>query len=64
MNIPENETYNSLCSFDRVLAANTMGSAMVFGQELLFREQLFKYKFSYWESEYSKIQTDIMAKLP
>ncbi len=36
------------------IAANTMGSALVFGQELLFREQVIKYKFSYWESEYSK----------
>ncbi len=36
------------------IVANTMGSALVFGQELLFREQLVKYKFSYWESEYSK----------
>ena len=35
------------------MAANTMGSALVLGQELLFREQLIKYKFSYWESEYS-----------
>ena len=36
------------------IAANTMGSALVFGQELLFKDQLVKYKFSYWESEYSK----------
>lgn len=36
------------------IGANAMGSALVFGQELLFRDQLFKYKFSYWESEYSK----------
>lgn len=36
------------------IAANTMGSALVFGQELLFGDQLFKYKFSYLESEYSK----------
>lgn len=35
------------------IAANAMGSALVFGQELLFREQLVKYKFSYWESSYS-----------
>jgi YHS domain-containing protein len=34
--------------------ANSLGSALVFGQELLFNEQLVKYKFSYWESEYSK----------
>lgn len=36
------------------IAANAMGSALVFGQELLFHKQLVKYKFSYWESEYSK----------
>lgn len=36
------------------IAANTMGSALVFGQELLFSDQIVKYKFSYWESEYSK----------
>jgi len=36
------------------MAANTMGSAIVLGQELLFKEQLFKYKFSYWESVYSR----------
>lgn len=36
------------------IAANTMGSALVFGQELLFKEQVIKYKFSYWETSYSK----------
>lgn len=36
------------------IAANTMGSALVLGQELIFREQVVKYKFSYWESQYSK----------
>jgi hypothetical protein len=36
------------------IAANTMGSALVLGQELLFKEQIVKYKFSYWESNYSK----------
>jgi len=36
------------------IAANTLGSALVFGQELLFNEQLVKFKFSYWESVYSK----------
>ena len=35
------------------MAANTIGSALVLGQELLFKEQLIKYKFSYWESDYS-----------
>ena len=36
------------------VAANTMGSVLVLGQELLFNEQIAKYKFSYWESPYSK----------
>lgn len=35
------------------MAANAMGSALVLGQELLFDEQIVKYKFSYWESRYS-----------
>lgn len=34
------------------VAANAMGSVLVSGQELLFREQVIKYKFSYWESKY------------
>jgi len=37
------------------MLANTMGSALVIGQELAFHEQVVKYKFSYWESEYSKL---------
>jgi uncharacterized protein YfiM (DUF2279 family) len=36
------------------IVANASGSALVLGQELLFREQVVKYKFSYWESSYSK----------
>jgi proline iminopeptidase len=36
------------------IAANAVGSALVFGQELLFNEQIIKYKFSYSESSYSK----------
>lgn len=36
------------------IVANTMGSALVFGQELLFNEQLIKFKYSYRESCYSK----------
>jgi len=35
------------------IAANSMGSVLVSGQELLFKEKLIKYKFSYWESVYS-----------
>jgi hypothetical protein len=36
------------------VAANAFGSALVVGQELLFREQIIRYKFSYWESEYAR----------
>lgn len=36
------------------MAANTLGSAIVIGQELLFKEQIVKYKFSYLESTYSR----------
>ncbi len=36
------------------MVANSMGSALIIGQELLFREQIVKYKFSYRESEYAK----------
>ncbi|OFY55328.1 MAG: hypothetical protein A2X22_02695 [Bacteroidetes bacterium GWF2_49_14] len=34
------------------IIANTAGSAFLIGQELLFNEQLIKYKFSYWKSPY------------
>lgn len=36
------------------ITANAMGSALVLGQELLFNEQVVKYKFSYWPSSYAK----------
>jgi len=35
------------------MIANSAGSALVIGQELVFREQLIKYKFSFWESPYA-----------
>lgn len=44
------------------IAANTIGSALVFGQELLFKDQVVKYKFSYWESKYSKNSNDYYGK--
>jgi uncharacterized protein YfiM (DUF2279 family) len=34
------------------IIANTAGSAFLIGQELLFNEQLIKYKISYWGSPY------------
>lgn len=36
------------------MAANAFGSGLVVGQELLFKEQVVKFKFSYWESGYSQ----------
>lgn len=36
------------------MVANAMGSALVMSQELLFRDQIVKYKLSYWRSEYAK----------
>lgn len=36
------------------MLANTSGSLLVIGQELIFKEQIIKLKFSYWESEYAK----------
>ena len=36
------------------MAANAIGSSLVIGQELLFDEQIMKYKFSFRRSPYSK----------
>jgi uncharacterized protein YfiM (DUF2279 family) len=36
------------------VAANTIGSALVVGQELAFREQIVKYKLSFYPSPYAK----------
>lgn len=44
------------------IAANTAGSLLVIGQELLFKEQLIKYKFSYWESKYSNQANGFLGK--
>lgn len=35
------------------IAANSLGSALVLGQEIIFNEQLIKYKFSYLPSRYA-----------
>lgn len=37
------------------IIANTVGSAFVIGQELVFKEQLIKYKLTYWESPYAEM---------
>ncbi len=44
------------------MAANTLGSAIVVGQELLFDQQLMKCKFSYWESSYSRQANGYLGK--
>ncbi len=44
------------------MAANTIGSALVFGQEFLFKEQVLKYKFSYSESAYSDKANGYLGK--
>ena len=44
------------------MAANAFGSALVIGQELLWNEQLVKYKFSYWESTYSQRANGYLGK--
>lgn len=44
------------------MIANASGSALVIGQELLFNEQIIKYKFSYSESSYSTRDNDYLGK--
>lgn len=44
------------------VAANSVGSLFVIGQELIFNEQLIKYKFSYWESYYSQNDNGYLGK--
>jgi len=44
------------------MVANASGSALVIGQELLFGEQIVKYKFSYWESEYASRANGYLGK--
>ncbi len=44
------------------IIANTAGSAFLIGQELLFDEQLIKYKFSYWKSPYLDMANGYLGK--
>jgi hypothetical protein len=44
------------------IGANTLGSALVLGQDLLFKEQIVKYKFSYWQSDYSEKANGYLGK--
>lgn len=44
------------------MAANAIGSGIFISQELLFDEQIVKYKFSYWESTYSQNCNGFLGK--
>jgi uncharacterized protein YfiM (DUF2279 family) len=44
------------------IIANTAGSAFLIGQELLFDEQLLKYKISYWKSPYLDMANGYLGK--
>ena len=44
------------------MAANAIGSGLVIGNELLFHEQVVKYKFSYSESSYSRKANGFLGK--
>ena len=44
------------------MVANTLGSGIVVGQELLFNEQIIKYKFSYWETDYARKANGYLGK--
>lgn len=44
------------------MAANAFGSGLVAGQELLFNEQVVKYKFSFSESVYSRNSNNYYGK--
>lgn len=44
------------------VTGNFAGSLFMIGQELLFNEQLLRYKFSYWRSEYAKQANGFLGK--
>lgn len=44
------------------LGANTLGSALVIGQELAFKEQVVKYKFSFWPSPYAPMSNGYLGE--
>jgi len=43
------------------ILANSIGSGLVLGQQLIFEEQIIKYKFSYWQSKYSKMSNGYLG---
>jgi len=44
------------------LTANAIGSGIFIGQQILFDEQIAKYKFSYWESKYADKANGYLGK--
>lgn len=44
------------------MAANAIGSGLFIGQELIFKEQIVKYKYSYWESKYAQNSNNLFGK--
>lgn len=46
------------------IAANTFGSSLMLGQELLFDDQYVKMKFSYWPSEYQSMANGYLGETP
>jgi len=46
----------------RDITANFVGSLVMTGQELFFDEQVVKYKFSYWRSDYAKMGNGLLGR--
>jgi len=44
------------------MGANALGSALVIGQELAFKEQVVKYKFSFWPSPYAPLSNGYLGE--
>lgn len=44
------------------MAANAIGSGIFIGQQLLFKEQIINYKYSYWESKYAQNSNNLFGK--
>ncbi len=46
------------------VVANTFGSSLMLGQELIFDDQYVKMKFSYWPSKYQKMANGYLGETP
>jgi len=44
------------------ITANFVGSLVMTGQELLFDEQIVRYKFSFWRSEYAQLGNGLLGR--